>query len=600
MADTTFSPGTIISSTWLNDINDTIYQGYLTGPKNILLDGADNTGAVDATTIINSAISTLAAADGGVVWLPAGTYLALDIVLQSNVSVIGLGNVTIQKNGGTDETHCMYGYGTLGTATALTANCVETSLSCAVTSASGFTEGGYAVLRTNQYVSGSAGRNQEIVRITDITGLTITFDRPTIATYNTADSAELVPLIPLENVTVAGIKFVSTITVGGNVGGHIDVQYGVNVNIHNNEFYNAGGDAAVRFITCYRSRVHHNQFYDGQNMSAGGYGYGIEFDEATLFCSADNNFSSNIREHTFTNRTRYCTFSNNIMTGHYDTGFNTHGASVSHCEILDNVVNGTSIGAGIAVGWGSHGAGDSYITVQGNSVSNIASFGISSNAPVGKENSNIRIVANRVYSYGVVSVSAIGIYCNYSNYCEILNNTVRGINTNADNGIYVKDAVEPFVNGNRIFDLPNGYGITIDNVTEGVITNNRITDISSYNVRCLNTSTSTICAHNDADDTTNLFLSGVTQRRNSWNIFTGSATYDPPSLVDGAGTTTTISVTGVAVGDFARASFSLDTQGITITAWVSATNTVSVRFQNESGSTLDIASGTLKVEVVSG
>jgi hypothetical protein len=52
---------------------------------------------------------------------------------------------------------------------------------------------------------------------------------------------------------------------------------------------------------------------------------------------------------------------------------------------------------------------------------------------------------------------------------------------------------------------------------------------------------------------------------------------------------------GVALGDFASASFSLDLQGITLTAWVSAADTVSVRFQNESGSAVDLASGTLRV-----
>lgn len=77
----------------------------------------------------------------------------------------------------------------------------------------------------------------------------------------------------------------------------------------------------------------------------------------------------------------------------------------------------------------------------------------------------------------------------------------------------------------------------------------------------------------------------------------GSATYDPPSLADGVGTTTTVTATGAAVGDFTKASFSLDTQGITVTSWVSAANTVSVRFQNESGGVLDLGSGTLRVRV---
>lgn len=81
------------------------------------------------------------------------------------------------------------------------------------------------------------------------------------------------------------------------------------------------------------------------------------------------------------------------------------------------------------------------------------------------------------------------------------------------------------------------------------------------------------------------------------SVLVGSATYDPPNLIDGAGATTTVTVTGAALGDYAEANFSLDLQGITVTAWVSAANTVSVRFQNESGGTLDLGSGTLRARV---
>lgn len=78
----------------------------------------------------------------------------------------------------------------------------------------------------------------------------------------------------------------------------------------------------------------------------------------------------------------------------------------------------------------------------------------------------------------------------------------------------------------------------------------------------------------------------------------GSATYDPASLADGEGVTTTVTVSGAALGDFAIASFSNALQGVTVTAWVSATDTVSVRFQNESGGVLDLASGTLRAGVL--
>jgi hypothetical protein len=82
-----------------------------------------------------------------------------------------------------------------------------------------------------------------------------------------------------------------------------------------------------------------------------------------------------------------------------------------------------------------------------------------------------------------------------------------------------------------------------------------------------------------------------------YSQLSGSATYDPPNLIDGAGATTTVTVTGAALGDYAEASFSLDLQGITLTAWVSAADTVSVRFQNETGGTIDLGSGTLRARV---
>jgi len=97
------------------------------------------------------------------------------------------------------------------------------------------------------------------------------------------------------------------------------------------------------------------------------------------------------------------------------------------------------------------------------------------------------------------------------------------------------------------------------------------------------------------------FLNGFRTSRNGatfsgWRK--GSATYDPASLVDAAGATTTVTVTGASLGDYAIPSFSVDLAGITLTAYVSAANTCSVRFQNESGGTLDLASGTLRCATI--
>lgn len=77
-----------------------------------------------------------------------------------------------------------------------------------------------------------------------------------------------------------------------------------------------------------------------------------------------------------------------------------------------------------------------------------------------------------------------------------------------------------------------------------------------------------------------------------------STTYNPNSLADGAGETTTITVTGAALGDLVLASFSVALSDVLMTAWVSAADTVSVRFQNESGGVRDLSAGTLRVRVI--
>lgn len=80
--------------------------------------------------------------------------------------------------------------------------------------------------------------------------------------------------------------------------------------------------------------------------------------------------------------------------------------------------------------------------------------------------------------------------------------------------------------------------------------------------------------------------------------FEGSATIDPASLIDAAGATATITVTGAKLGDFVMIAAPYDLQGLTVTPYVSAANTVTVRIQNESGGTVDLASGTWKALVL--
>lgn len=74
-----------------------------------------------------------------------------------------------------------------------------------------------------------------------------------------------------------------------------------------------------------------------------------------------------------------------------------------------------------------------------------------------------------------------------------------------------------------------------------------------------------------------------------------SKTYDPPSLSTLTQTTTTVTCAGAVLGMSAQAAFSLDLQGITVSAYISAANTVTIVFFNGTSGTLDLSSGILSV-----
>lgn len=95
----------------------------------------------------------------------------------------------------------------------------------------------------------------------------------------------------------------------------------------------------------------------------------------------------------------------------------------------------------------------------------------------------------------------------------------------------------------------------------------------------------------DAGTSTTVSLSNATN-------LVGSATWNPGSLADGAGeTSASFTVTGAAFGDTVAVAAPYDLQGILAVGYVDAADSVKVRLQNESGSTVDLASGTWKVYV---
>ncbi|RWP19270.1 MAG: hypothetical protein EOR00_09185 [Mesorhizobium sp.] len=82
-------------------------------------------------------------------------------------------------------------------------------------------------------------------------------------------------------------------------------------------------------------------------------------------------------------------------------------------------------------------------------------------------------------------------------------------------------------------------------------------------------------------------------------LLAGSATYDAPSIAAGAEVTTTVTVTGAAVGDVVVGmSHGVDQAGLTIDGYVSAANTVTAVVRNGTAGAVDLASATLRAAVL--
>jgi len=94
-------------------------------------------------------------------------------------------------------------------------------------------------------------------------------------------------------------------------------------------------------------------------------------------------------------------------------------------------------------------------------------------------------------------------------------------------------------------------------------------------------------------------LQGKQQFQGLFNeMWAVKATMDIGNLADGAGETNTVAVPSVSLGDIVMgASLGVDAAGMSVTAYVSAANVVSVRVQNESGGTLNLADTTIKLVV---
>lgn len=179
--------------------------------------------------------------------------------------------------------------------------------------------------------------------------------------------------------------------------------------------------------------------------------------------------------------------------------------------------------------------------------------------------------------------------------CRITHNVVKK-NSKSAAGIYSgidlnsEDASSPTeyndISDNAVYDdfgVPTqGYGVRLRSLTGSQTNNNTITNNTLYG--------NTVAQLEEAAGLTNFIDTQV-----GWG--SGSATWNPASVANGAQATTTVTVTGAKLGDLVDVSFSLDLQAMQLTGHVSAANTVTVVLRNGTGGAIDLGSGTLKAQI---
>ncbi|WP_385888568.1 hypothetical protein [Terrimonas alba] len=101
-------------------------------------------------------------------------------------------------------------------------------------------------------------------------------------------------------------------------------------------------------------------------------------------------------------------------------------------------------------------------------------------------------------------------------------------------------------------------------------------------------------------DGTNYFVTSANTRYTLAKTLTASSTLDFASTAAQSGSNLTVTITGAADGD--AVSLGVPNAAVndnsSYSAWVSAANTVTIRFNNNSSGTIDPASGTFRVSIV--
>ena len=277
---------------------------------------------------------------------------------------------------------------------------------------------------------------------------------------------------------------------------------------------------------------------------------------------------------------QYVTISNNTLINGGLLSSATDGHSISYYNYINNHVSGWKYGGGFGMGADTgSGSSASFVNISGNYCS--SGTGIDSD-----------------------NLSLKGIEC-FAGYAKISNNTLFG---NSGPGIFASGYNQVISNNlclnNGTYGEANVGGITIGAAANSVsVTGNKCSDTAGasgtqkYGISINSSATQiNISANHLVNNSVgNLYAPGYSNGVSfSGRQYYASVVWDPASIANGSSASTTISI-GSSLGKTVTASCSNPLLGLSLTAYVSATNQVTILLQNNTGAAVDLASSTFTV-----
>lgn len=437
-------------------------------------------GVTDDTAVWDKAVTYVSSVKGKLT-VSSGDYSIHNGTLKSNVHIEFMPGVRIIQPDSVSvdltSPKVFYGEGTLGTPVNVTANAAIGDLTVTVGSGDSapFSVGDYALIYDDDYVFPGvpAGRNEEIVRIAETTSTTITFSKGLTTALTTANNVKIAPLDPIQNLTISGA---GEILVGINRAAGIRIKLGVNCLIKDRvTVRRSRGGGSFVLDTCFNCHIDEVSAFDGQSPGTGGTGYGISYTASCTFCSVTNSHFENLRENTFTNRTRWCLFDGNTCSNMIDSGVNTHGAGCDHNVIQNNVFLNCS--QAVAISWSGASRGDNDNVVQNNVIID-CNNGVSLS---GNATGPVLGLRNTAKGNVIKGATQRGVSISYQEEFSACDNEVLDSDTAGAAGIYATATANDngMICGNRVRSITgaSAFGIRVSGSSNVMMAHNHVQDV---------------------------------------------------------------------------------------------------------------------------